>query len=108
MSIYTEHVKGSRSQRKLVNTLQLGGSNEYSHFMFIEEVLSSTQNVCFEQKKKYRIVSYKIVHFTAVKIAIYSLYKKKRKPYVIFDDLSPFEDEHFNLAGYLDWSVSYQ
>ena len=41
---------------------------------------------------------------------IYSLYKKKRKPYIMFNtsNSSPFKDEHFKLAGYLDWYVPYQ
>ena len=33
---------------------------------------------------------------------LYSLYKKKRKLYILVDNLSPFKDEHFKLAGYLD------
>ena len=39
---------------------------------------------------------------------IYSLYKKKRKPYIMFDNSSHFEDEHFKLVGFLDWYGSYQ
>ena len=39
---------------------------------------------------------------------IYSLYKKKRKPYIMFHNSSNFKDEHFKLAGYLDWHVPNQ
>ena len=39
---------------------------------------------------------------------ICSLYKKKRKPYIMFDNSSPFKDGHFKLAGYLDYYVSDQ
>ena len=39
---------------------------------------------------------------------LYSLYKKKRKRYTIFDNLRTFEDEHFKLTGDLDWHVPYQ
>ena len=38
----------------------------------------------------------------------YSLYKKKRKHYIIFNNLRTFKDEHFKLAGDLDWHVPYQ
>ena len=38
----------------------------------------------------------------------YSLYKKKRKHYIIFNNLRTFEDEHFKLTGDLDWHVLYQ
>ena len=41
-------------------------------------------------------------------IIIYSLYKKKRKHYIIFNNLSTFQDEHFKLTGDLDWHVPYQ
>ena len=33
---------------------------------------------------------------------LYSLYKKKRKHYIIFNNLSTFKDECFKLTGYLD------
>ena len=36
----------------------------------------------------------------------YSLYKKKRKHYIIFNNLGTFKDEHF--TGDLDWHVPYQ
>ena len=39
---------------------------------------------------------------------IYSLYKKKRKHYIIFNNLRTFEDEHFKLTGDLDWHVPYK
>ena len=39
---------------------------------------------------------------------MYSLYKKKRKLYIIFNNLRTFEDEHFKLTGDLDWHVPYQ
>ena len=32
----------------------------------------------------------------------YSVYKKKRKLYIVFDNKSHFKDKHFKLAGYLD------
>ena len=38
----------------------------------------------------------------------YSLYKKKHKHYIIFNNLRTFEDEHFKLTGDLDWHVPYQ
>ena len=38
----------------------------------------------------------------------YSLYKKKRKHYIIFYNLRTFKDEHFKLTGDLDWHVPYQ
>ena len=38
----------------------------------------------------------------------YSLYKKKRKHYIIFNNLRTFKDEHFKLTGNLDWHVPYQ
>ena len=38
----------------------------------------------------------------------YSLYKKKRKHYIIFNNLRTFEDEHFKLTVDLDWHVPYQ
>ena len=38
----------------------------------------------------------------------YSLYKKKRKHYIIFNNLRTFNDEHFKLTGDLDWHVPYQ
>ena len=43
-----------------------------------------------------------------VYIVNYSLYKKKRKHYIIFNNLRTFEDEHFKLTGDLDWHVPYQ
>ena len=39
---------------------------------------------------------------------IYSLYKKKRKHNIIFNNLRTFKDEHFKLTGDLDWHVPYQ
>ena len=39
---------------------------------------------------------------------IYSLYKKKCKHYIIFNNLRTFKDEHFKLTGDLDWHVPYQ
>ena len=39
---------------------------------------------------------------------IYRLYKKKRKHYIIFNNLRTFKDEHFKLRGDLDWHVPYQ
>ena len=33
----------------------------------------------------------------------YCLYKKKRKHYIILNNLSTFEDDHFNLTDFLDW-----
>ena len=39
---------------------------------------------------------------------IHSLYKKKRKPYIIFDYWSPIEAKLLKLAGYLDFYVFYQ
>ena len=36
-----------------------------------------------------------------------SLYKKKRKPYIMFDDLGPCKDAFLKLAGLLDWHVPY-
>ena len=40
---------------------------------------------------------------------IYSLYKrKKRKHYIIFNNLRTFKDEHFKFTGDLDWHVPYQ
>ena len=39
---------------------------------------------------------------------LYSLYKKKRKHYIIFNNLRTFKDKHFKLTGDLDWSVPYQ
>ena len=44
----------------------------------------------------------------SVKLLMYSLYKKKRKHYIIFDNLRMFKDEHFKLTGDLDWHVLYQ
>ena len=44
----------------------------------------------------------------AIKFVIYSLYKKKRKHYIIFNILRTFKDEHFKLTGDLDWHVPYQ
>ena len=41
-------------------------------------------------------------------LQVYSLYKKKRKHYIIFNNLRIFEDEHFKLTGDLDWHVPYQ
>ena len=41
-------------------------------------------------------------------VYIYILYKKKRKPYTMFNNSSHFKYEHFKLAGYLDCIVSYQ
>ena len=38
----------------------------------------------------------------------YSLYKKKRKHYIIFNNWSTFKDEHFKLTGYLDLFLLYQ
>ena len=38
----------------------------------------------------------------------YSLYKKKRKHYIIFNNLRTFKDEHFKLIGDLDRHVPYQ
>ena len=38
----------------------------------------------------------------------YSLYKKKRKHYIIFNNLRTFKDEHFKLTGDLDWHDPYQ
>ena len=38
----------------------------------------------------------------------YSLYKKKRKHYIIFNNLSTLKDGHFKLTGYQDWYVIYQ
>ena len=38
----------------------------------------------------------------------YSLYKKKRKHYIIFNNLRTFKDEHFKLTDDLDWHVPYQ
>ena len=40
--------------------------------------------------------------------AYYSLYKKKRKHYIMFNNLSTFKDEHFKLTDYLDLYVLYQ
>ena len=34
--------------------------------------------------------------------------KKKRKHYIIFNNLRTFIDEHFKLTGDLDWHVPYQ
>ena len=42
-----------------------------------------------------------------VTFLIYSLYKKKRKHYIIFNNLRTFEDEPFKLTGDLDWHVPY-
>ena len=39
---------------------------------------------------------------------MYSLYKKKRKHYIIFNNLRIFEDEHSKLTGDLDWHVRSQ
>ena len=39
---------------------------------------------------------------------MYSLYKKKRKHDIIFNNLRIFKDEHFKLTGELDWHVPYQ
>ena len=39
---------------------------------------------------------------------MYSLYKKKRKPYIIIDNYSPIKAKNFKLAGYLDFHVPYQ
>ena len=41
-------------------------------------------------------------------VIIYSLYKKKRKHYIIFNNLRTFKDEHFKLTGDLDWHVPYE
>ena len=38
----------------------------------------------------------------------FNLYKKKRKHYIIFNNLRTFKDEHFKLTGDLDWHVPYQ
>ena len=40
--------------------------------------------------------------------AFYSMYKKKRKHYILFNNLRTFKDEHFKLTGDLDWHVPYQ
>ena len=40
-------------------------------------------------------------------ITIYSLYKKKRKHHIIFNNLRTFKDEHFKLTGDLYWHVPY-
>ena len=41
-------------------------------------------------------------------VLLYSLYKKKRKHYIILNNLRTFKDEHFKLTGNLDWHVPYQ
>ena len=41
-------------------------------------------------------------------LVYYSLYKKKRKPSIMFDNSSLFKDEQFKLAGYIDWYAPYQ
>ena len=39
---------------------------------------------------------------------LYRLFKKKRKHYIIFNNLRTFIDEHFKLASDLHWHVPYQ
>ena len=43
-----------------------------------------------------------------MKVREYSLYKKKCKHNIKFDNLRTFKDEHFKLTGDLDWHVPYQ
>ena len=47
-------------------------------------------------------------HCAILNQILYSLYKKKRKHYIIFNNLRTFEDEHFKLTGDLNWHVPYQ
>ena len=49
--------------------------------------------------------SYQVVLYQNDK---YSLYKKKRKHYIIFNNLRTFKDEHFKLTCDLHWHVPYQ
>ena len=42
-------------------------------------------------------------------VILQSRYKKKRKMYIMYDNLCLFKDKHFKLTGYLaDWYVPYQ
>ena len=47
-------------------------------------------------------------NFELIQALMYSLYKKKCKHYIFFNNLSTFKDEHFKLTGYLDLYVLYQ
>ena len=46
--------------------------------------------------------------YVCMYVCMYSLYKKRRKHYIIFNNLKTFKDEHFKLTGDLDWHVPYQ
>ena len=48
------------------------------------------------------------LNFVCNHLGTYSLYKKKRKHYIIFNNLRTFKEEHFKLTGDLDWHVPYQ
>ena len=49
-----------------------------------------------------KMISHSKDHLSRIDIEshrYYSLYKKKRKHYIIFNNLSTFTDEHFKLTG---------
>ena len=57
--------------------------------------LTSTHNLCFRAKIRKNVHPCKPQFY-------YSLYKKKRKHYIIFNNLRTFKDEHFKLTGDID------
>ena len=77
----------------------------YIQNIWVQSVLTEKKVIQFKQKRRKITFIVKISFWNQ---QTYSLYKKKRKDYILFDNLGTFKDKHFKLTGYLDWYVPYQ
>ena len=109
------------TEQKFLPVLDLLISVDYSYWMchrsdsLIIEINTAKNQLTWRITLSSIRLSYKKISFMKLMSAswnwyapLYSLYKKKRKHYIIFNNLRTFEDDHFKLIGELDWHVPYQ
>ena len=82
-----------------------GGSNEYPQSMFSAEipeaVLTSTHNLCFQQKyEKYQNFLSENFHFSVVK---FSVYLNRRVFVMIFEEYGAFNVKQMLLSDFTAW-----